>query len=207
VGGGTGMICYGFKGGIGTASRRLPAPLDAYTVGALVQANHGERALLRIDGVAVGEEITDLRPEPDEVAYLNSILMILATDAPLLPHQLDRLARRAVHGLARTGSVSGNSSGDITLAFSTTNRVERKIVWAGASYTLGSLEQFDLQPVLEAAAEALDEAVINALFMATDMDGVDGHRIYALPIPRTLEIMRRHRRLYPAAERDPDVTA
>src|SRR6185369_634988 len=111
VGGGTGMTCYDFKGGIGTASRRLPAPLAAYTVGALVQANHGERPLLRIDGVPVGEEIADLRPTPDDVSYVNSILMILATDAPLLPHELDRLARRAVHGLAKTGSVSGNSSG------------------------------------------------------------------------------------------------
>jgi D-aminopeptidase len=208
VGGGTGMTCYGFKGGIGTASRRLPAPLGACTVGALVQANHGERALLRIDGVPVGEEITDLRPEPDEASYLNSILMILATDVPLLSHQLDRLARRAVHGLARTGSVSGNSSGDITLAFTTANAVERERFWQGDDYHQRTLEQFDLQPVLEAAAEALDEAVINALFMATDMDGVDGHRVFALPIPRTLEVMRRHRRLYPPmGERDPDVTA
>ena len=134
--------------------------------------------------------------------------MILATDAPLLPHQLDRLARRAVHGLAKTGSVSGNSSGDITLAFSTANRGQRRALVAGRQLTLRTLEQFDLQPLLEAAAEALDEAIINALFMATDMDGVNGHRVYALPIPRTLEIMRRHRRLFaPAPRQDRDVTA
>jgi len=199
VGGGTGMTCYDFKGGIGTASRRLPAPLAAYTVGALVQANHGERPLLRIDGVPVGEEIADLRPTPDNVSYVNSILMILATDAPLLPHELDRLARRAVHGLAKTGSVSGNSSGDVALAFSTGNPIERNAFWNGDAYALASIEQFDIQPLFAAAAEAIEEAIVNALFMATDMDGVDGHIVYALPIPRTLEIMRRHRRLFPTA--------
>jgi len=208
VGGGTGMICYGFKGGIGTASRRLPEPLDAYTLGAIVQANHGERGLLRVDGVPVGEEIDDLRPEPDEAQYFNSILMIIATDAPLLPHELDRLARRAVHGLSKTGSVSGNSSGDIALAFSTGNPIARDAFWKGDGYALGSIEQFDIQPLFEAAAEAVEEAVINALFMATDMDGVDGHRVYALPIPRTLDIMRAHGRLFaPAGESRANVTA
>jgi D-aminopeptidase len=207
VGGGTGMISYGFKGGIGTASRRLAPPLRGYTVGALVQANHGVRELLRIDGVPVGEEITDLRPEPDKVMYLNSILMILATDAPLLPHQLDRLARRAVHGLARTGSISSNSSGDIAFAFSTGNAIERAAFWSGSTFELGSIEQFDIQPLFEAAAECVEEAIINALFMATAMEGVDRHRVYALPIPRTLEIMRRHRRLFPPRERAADVTA
>jgi D-aminopeptidase len=190
------MICYVFKGGIGTASRRLTAPLQRYTLGALVQANHGERALLRIDGVPVGAEIDDLRPVPDEVSALNSILMILATDAPLLPHQLARVARRAVHGLAKTGSVSGNSSGDIALAFSTATPVDRAAYWEGDRYALDSIEQFDIQPVLEAAAEAVEEAIVNALFMATDLDGVDGHRVYALPIDRTLQLMRRHRRLH-----------
>jgi len=208
VGGGTGMICYGFKGGIGTASRRLPEPLDAYTLGAIVQANHGERGLLRVDGVPVGEEIDDLRPEPDEAQYFNSILMIIATDAPLLPHELDRLARRAVHGLSKTGSVSGNSSGDIALAFSTGHPIARDAFWKGDGYALGSIEQFDIQPLFEAAAEAVEEAVINALFMATDMDGVDGHRVYALPIPRTLDIMRAHGRLFaPAGESRANVTA
>ena len=136
---------------------------------------------------------------PDDVSYVNSILMILATDAPLLPHQLDRLARRAVHGLAKTGSVSGNSSGDIALAFSTGNAIERNAFWNGDTYALASIEQFDIQPLVEAAAEAVEEAIVNALFMATDMDGVDSHLVYALPIPRTLEIMRRHRRLFPMA--------
>jgi D-aminopeptidase len=199
VGGGTGMTCYDFKGGIGTASRRVTAGAAAYTVGALVQANHGERELLRIDGVPVGEEIADLRPVPDDVSYVNSILMILATDAPLLSHDLDRLARRAVHGLAKTGSVSGNSSGDIALAFSTGNSIERDAFWNGDGYALAAIQQADIQPLFEAAAEAVEEAVINALFMATDMEGRDDHRVYALPIPRTLEIMRRHRRLFATA--------
>jgi len=199
VGGGTGMTCYDFKGGMGTASRQVTSGATAYTVGALVQANHGVREQLRIDGVPVGEEIADLRPVPDDVSYVNSILMILATDAPLLSHDLDRIARRAVHGLAKTGSVSGNSSGDIALAFSTGNPIERDAFWNGDGYALGGIQQSDMQPLFEAAAEAVEEAVINALFMATDMDGCDDHRVYALPIPRTLEIMRRHRRLFAPA--------
>lgn len=110
-GGGTGMICYQFKGGIGTASRRLPEPLDRYTVGALVQANHGIREFLRIDGVPVGEEVSDLLPEPDEASYMNSILIVIATDAPLIDYQLDRIARRGGMGLSKTGSISSNFSG------------------------------------------------------------------------------------------------
>lgn len=200
VGGGTGMICYGFKGGVGTASRRLPAPLEGYTVGVLVQANHGARELLRIDGVAVGEAISDLRAEPTEAAAFNSILMLVATDLPLVDYQLDRLARRAVHGLAKTGSISGNSSGDFTLAFSTANRIPRRRFWAGDSYRLRAIDQFDIAPLFEAAAEATEEAIVNALFMATDMEGRDGHRVFALPLDRTLEIMARHGRLAPADE-------
>ncbi len=207
VGGGTGMICYGFKGGIGTASRHLPPPLDGYTLGVLVQANHGARELLRIDGVPVGEAIGDLRPEPDEAAALNSILVVIATDAPLLDYQLDRLARRAVHGLAKTGSISGNSSGDFTLAFSTANRIPRRMFWRDAAYHLASLEQFDIGPLFEAAAEATEEAIVNALFMATDMEGRDGHLVHALPLERTLKILDRHRRLFPATKAEGDVRA
>jgi D-aminopeptidase len=191
------MICYGFKGGIGTASRRLPPPLESYTVGALVQANHGTRELLRIDGVPVGELITDLRPEPEYISSLNSILMVLATDVPLLDYQLDRVARRAVHGLAKTGSISSNSSGDFALAFSTANPMPRDRFWQSGELELRSIDQVDIQPVLEAAAEATEEAVINALFMATDMEGRDGHRVFALPLSRTLEILERHHRLFP----------
>ncbi|MGB3564705.1 MAG: P1 family peptidase [Thermoanaerobaculia bacterium] len=202
VGGGTGMICYGFKGGIGTASRELPAPLDGYTVGVLVQANHGIREHLRIDGVPVGEEILDLRPRPEETGSPNSILMIIATDAPLLSHQLDRLARRAVHGLAKTGSISSNSSGDFALAFSTSNRLRRQDFWRGNTYDLRSIEQFQINPLFVAAAEATEEAIINALFMATDMVGRDGHRVSALPLDRTLGILERYHRISPKSQGD-----
>lgn len=196
VGGGTGMICYGFKGGIGTASRRLPDPLAAYTVGALVQANHGGRELLRIDGVPVGESISDLQPQPEYSSLANSILMVLATDAPLLDHQLDRVARRAVHGLAKTGSISSNSSGDFALAFSTAGPVAREAYWTGTILEHPSLDQSVIRGLLEAAAEATEEAIINALFMATDMEGRDAHKIFALPIERTLEILEDHQRLF-----------
>ena len=208
VGGGTGMITYGFKGGIGTASRVLPPPLENYTVGVLVQANHGGRAQLRIDGVPVGEAISDLRPDPEEASALNSILIVMATDAPLLDYQLYRLARRGVHGLARTGSTSGNSSGDFTLAFSTANPIPRQRFWEGPEYELHSLEQFDINPLFIAAAEATEEAVLNAMFMAEDMEGVDGHTVYALPLDRTLEIMEHHRRLFsPGSAEETDAHA
>jgi D-aminopeptidase len=202
VGGGTGMICYGFKGGIGTSSRKLPSPLDPFTVGVLVQANHGGRELLRIDGVPVGEEVFDLRPEPDQAATLSSILIVVATDAPLLAYQLDRLARRAAHGLAKTGSISGNSSGDFALAFSTANRIPAKSFWTGEGYELGTVEQLDIHPLFEATAEATEEAIVNALFMAGTMVGRDDHRVYGLPIERTLAILERHHRLFrePGAE-------
>jgi D-aminopeptidase len=197
VGGGTGMICYQFKGGIGTASRRLPAPWNSYTVGALVQANHGHREHLRIDGVPVGEEISDLHPVPDEASFLNSILIVIATDAPLLDYQLNRIARRGGMGLSKTGSISSNSSGDFIMAFSTSNKISAREFWSGKIYRLQSIEQFDIEPLFQAASEATEEAIINALFMAEDMQGRDGHKVFALPIDRTLKIMERHHRLFP----------
>lgn len=197
VGGGTGMICYDFKGGIGSASRRLPPPLAAWTVGALVQANHGDRAELRIDGVPVGEAIDDLVPRVGNPEGQNSILMILATDAPLLAHQLDRVARRAVHGLAKTGSISHNGSGDFALAFSTANRLPRERFWQGGEVELRTVDQFSITPIFDAVAEAVEEAVINALFMATDMEGIEGRQVFALPLARTLEVMAAHHRLFP----------
>lgn len=192
VGGGTGMICYEFKGGVGTASRRLPEPLDRYTVGVLVQANHGSRRFLRINGVPVGEEISDLVPEPDEAGYLNSILIVIATDAPLLAHQLDRLARRGGMGLSKTGSISSNSSGDFILAFSTANKIPREDFWNGTAYSQQSIEQFDIQPLFQAASEATEEAILNALFAAETMVGRDNHKVFAMPIDRVLKIMERH---------------
>jgi D-aminopeptidase len=200
VGGGTGMICYSFKGGIGTASRNLPAPLDKYTVGVLVQANHGGRRELRIDGVPVGQEITNLLPEPNEASYFNSILMIIATDAPLLDYQLNRIARRAGMGLSKTGTGSRNSSGDFALAFSTANKMNRSDFWNGKQYGLHSIEQYDIQPLLQATSEATEEAIINALFMATDMVGIDDHKVFALPIEKVLKIMERYHRLFPVEQ-------
>lgn len=194
VGGGTGMICYEYKGGIGTASRRIEAAGATHHVGALVQANHGNRELLRIDGVPVGAELIK-KGEPHVVPELNSILMIVATDAPFLPHQLQRLARRATHGLARTGSISGNASGDFTLAFSTANRIPRESFYHGQTYRLESIDQFDIYPYLEAVSEAVEEAIINALFMAEDMTGINGSFVPALPLTETLDIMRRYGRL------------
>ncbi len=202
VGGGTGMRCYDFKGGIGTASRKLPEPLEKYTVGVLVQANHGwdARELLRIDGVPVGEEISNLRPEPDGASFMNSIIIVIATDAPLLDYQLNRLSRRAGLGLAKTGSISSNGSGDFAIAFSTANKIKRSDFWNGKTYGMQSIDQSDIEPLLHATAEATEEAIINSLFMATDMVGRDGHKVYALPIDRTLVIMERYHRLYPTEE-------
>jgi D-aminopeptidase len=201
VGGGTGMICYEFKGGIGTASRRLPPPWDKYTIGALVQANHGHREHLRIDGVPVGQEISDLKPVPDEASNFNSILIVIATDAPLLDYQLNRIARRGGMGLSKTGSISSNSSGDFIMAFSTSNRVDANEYWKGTTYKFQSIEQYDIQPLFQAASEATEEAIINALFMAQTLKGRAGHTVYALPIDRTLKIMERHRRLFPTEEK------
>lgn len=200
VGGGTGMICYQFKGGIGTASRRLPDPWSRYTLGVIVQANHGYREHLRIDGVPVGEEILNLKPKPDEASFYNSILIVIATDAPLLDYQLNRIARRGGMGLSKTGSIASNSSGDFIIAFSTGNKIKASDFWKGKSYSLQSIEQFDIQPLFEAASEATDEAIINALCMAEDMEGIDGHRVFALPLDRTVKIMQRHHRLFPAEE-------
>jgi D-aminopeptidase len=194
VGGGTGMICYEYKGGIGTASRLVTQGGFVHTVGVLVQANHGVRELLRIDGVPVGAELSRDNPATSH-SELNSIQMIVATDAPLLAHQLQRLARRATHGLARTGSISSNSSGDFTLAFSTGNRIPRESFYRGPGYTLQSVEQFNIFPYLEAASEAVEEAIINALCMAEDMTGINGNFVPALPLTRTLEILRQYGRL------------
>lgn len=203
VGGGTGMRCYDFKGGIGTASRKLPEPLEKYMLGVLVQANHGwdARGLLRIDGVPVGEEISNLRPEPDEASFMNSIIIVIATDAPLLDYQLSRLSRRAGLGLAKTGSISSNGSGDFAIAFSTANKINRSDFWNGKTYNLQSIDQSDIEPLLHATSEATEEAIINSLFMATDMVGRDGNKLYALPIDRTLVIMERYHRLYQTEEK------
>jgi L-aminopeptidase/D-esterase-like protein len=196
VGGGTGMICYGFKGGIGTASRRLSAQAGGYTVGVLVQANFGLRHQLRIDGVPVGREIPEGGPwggvEEDEQSEQGSIIIVVATDAPLLPHQLERLARRAALGVARTGSISGNGSGDIFLAFSTANPGAAGDTLAAAVRTLANER---LNPVFAATVQATEEAIVNALVAAETMVGADGHRVEALRHARLREVLRRYGRL------------
>ncbi|HEX9487543.1 MAG TPA: P1 family peptidase [Gemmatimonadales bacterium] len=205
VGGGTGMVCNRFKGGIGTASRRV-ATEGGYTIGVLVQCNYGARAPLRIAGVPVGREIPDLLPcrEPcggprsERAARLaadvGSIIIVVATDAPLLPHQLKRIAKRAALGVGRLGGVAGNSSGDIFIAFSTAN--------PHASRDSG-LAQVALFPderitaLFEATVQATEEAVVNAMLAAETMTGVDDLKVYALPHDRLRDVLRKYNRLAP----------
>ena len=203
VGGGTGMICHEFKGGIGTASRRA----GEWTVGVLVQANYGTRELLRIDGVPVGAAIpTSDVPSPwDQVDSLNaratpeggSIIGIVATDAPLLPHQCARLAQRTGMGVARMGSYASHGSGDLFLAFATGNR---DLSRSGGeddprlTVELRMVVDDHINPLLEAVAEATEEAIVNALLAAETMTGRDGITAHALDIDRLRQIMRAHGR-------------
>ncbi|HEY9724760.1 MAG TPA: P1 family peptidase [Oscillatoriaceae cyanobacterium] len=180
VGAGTGMNAYRFKAGIGTASRVLPAKDGGYTVGVLVNANMGFREDLRMAGVPIGREIPDLMPKvgtPD-----GSILMIVATDAPLLPDQLDRLAKRAALGLARTGSTAANSSGDFAVAFSTAADLPHDPKTLTQTVTMVHTQ--DITPLFEATVEATEEAIYNALTMATTTVGRDGNTTYAIPLDR-----------------------
>jgi D-aminopeptidase len=193
VGGGTGMVCFEFKGGIGTSSRKIVTKEGAYTLGVLVQCNCGRRPQLTIAGVPVGREI------PEHPAYeqeTGSILIVIATDAPLLPQQLKRVARRAAMGLARLGSVSGNGSGDLFVAFSTANS------GAGASSglrTASFLPNDDLDPVFEGTVQATEEAIVNALVAADTMSGVDGHTAIALPHDRLKAALAKYGKLVPPA--------
>jgi L-aminopeptidase/D-esterase-like protein len=189
VGGGTGMICYGFKGGIGTASRKLTERQGGWTVGVLVQANFGSRHQLQVAGVPVGREISEGTIRKKEEG---SIIVVVATDVPLLPHQLKRLARRVSLGLARTGSVSGNGSGDIFLAFSTANAGAAKAEGL-PKVTLLPNERMD--PLFEATVQATEEAVLNALAAAKTMVGRDEHKVIALPHDRLREVLKKYNRL------------
>jgi L-aminopeptidase/D-esterase-like protein len=187
VGGGTGMICYEFKGGTGTASRVVGGigdPGHTYNVGVLVQANCGRRPQLTIRGLEIGKKI----PGSVYKKETGSIIIVIATDAPLLPHQLKRLARRASLGLARTGSVSGNGSGDLFLAFSTANAHA-----ADAKPPIRSIETMPndlMDPLFTATVEATEEAIINALVDNHDMIGRDNHKVEALPHDRLRKIFR-----------------
>ncbi|HEU4649237.1 MAG TPA: P1 family peptidase [Gemmatimonadales bacterium] len=216
VGGGTGMVCHQFKGGIGTASRRLPKEAGGYTVGVLVQCNYGRRSRLSVLGVPVGREIRDLMPcatlpqAPRAERFpactngqanatvgrdgdgSGSIIIVVATDAPLLPNQLERVARRAGLGVGRMGGLGEDSSGDIFLAFSTAN--------PGAGVDTGTvkltmLPNDRINPVFEATVSATEEAIVNALVAAETMTGADGHRVYALPTDRLVAAMKKYGRM------------
>ena len=213
VGGGTGMICHEFKGGIGTASRMVTEADGGWTVGVLVQANYGSRELLRIDGVPIGEAIpvTDV-PSPWDAAMAlarapgtagaaapgsGSIIVVLATDAPLLPHQCERLAQRAGLGIARMGGIGSTGSGDIFVAFATGNRGlpgaalepdPRRVI------DVRMVEDTRMTPLFQAAVEATEEAIVNALLAAGTMTGADGITAHGLDGGRVVEIMARHGR-------------
>jgi len=189
VGGGTGMICNGFKGGIGTASRTLPEQAGGYTVGALVQCNYGRKTDLLVAGVPVGREIAGKGAREDDAG---SILIVVATDAPLMPHQLKRIARRAALGLARVGSIAGNGSGDLFIAFSTANPGAAKTTGT-ASLTM--LPNDRMNPLFAATAQAVEEAIINAMVAAETMTGANGYTVRALPHDELRRILKKYNRL------------
>lgn len=191
VGGGTGMIGYGWKGGIGTASRKLGRGQGGYTFGVLVQLNCGRSNELIIAGVPVGKHLSPKVDARDR--ELGSIIIVAATDAPLLPHQLKRIARRLSMGLARTGSVSGNGSGDIFLAFSTANPPSSRV--RGDVTQVRMLDNWKMDPLFTATVQATEEAIVNALIAAETMTGIDGHTVPAIPHDQLREVLRKYRRL------------
>jgi len=197
VGGGTGMICNGFKGGIGTSSRKLDAKDGGYTVGVLVQCNYGSRQNLRIAGIPVGREISPEDPyayQPSEISERGSIIVVVATDAPVLSHQLKRLARRVSLGLGRNGSISGDGSGDIFIAFSTANPHAE----GGKTVVdLKFLPNDALDPVFAATVQATEEAIINAMVAAKTMTGIENHKVIGLPHDRLREVLKKYNRLAP----------
>jgi D-aminopeptidase len=203
VGGGTGMVCFGFKCGIGTSSRQLAERDGGYKIGVLLQANFGSREQLTVNGVPVGLEIPDrIRaagsepPAKADAAKVfekeGSIIIVLATDAPLSSRQLERVAQRAALGMARTGGTSGNSSGDIFIAFSTANVIPLR--GSGKELSIRLLTTERVEPIFRAAVEATEEAILNALTMGKTMEGVNGHVAYQLPYDRLATIMAKYGR-------------
>lgn len=208
VGGGTGMMAHGFKGGTGTSSRVLDERGGGYTVGVIVQANYGSRQLFSVAGVPVGREITDLRPTPGQKPAATSmlerkypfkdegqgsIIVVVGTDAPLLPHQLKRLAQRVSLGVAKMGGRGENSSGDIFIAFSTANAGEVSKDEGLANLTMLPNER--INQLFHATAAATEEAILNAMVAAETMTGYDGNTAYALPHDRLREILKKYNRL------------
>ncbi len=221
------MICHGFKGGIGTASRKLSVDAGGFTVGVLVQCNYGARRLLRVAGAPVGTEIADLRlcfetneqptrdwlrgipncgaaqpPAPtrreDALEGLGSIIIVVATDAPLLPHQLKRVATRASLGVGRMGGLGENSSGDIFVAFSTANPAAAADTGISA---VRMLPNDRINPIFEATVQATEEAILNAMLAARTMVGVDGLRVSAIPHDRLIAALRKYNRLEAGARK------
>jgi len=195
VGGGTGMICSGYKGGIGTSSRKLSGKDGGYTVGVLVQCNFGSRKNLRIAGIPVGREIPSEDPyayQPSDISEQGSIIIVIATDAPLISTQLKRLAHRATLGLGRVGSISGDGSGDIFIAFSTANSG----VWSSKNVAdVKMLPNGSLDSVFEAVVEATEEAIINAMIGAESMTGIDNHHVTAIPHDKLQAVLKKYNRL------------
>jgi len=195
VGGGTGMICNGFKGGIGTSSRRLTDKDGGYMLGVLVQCNYGTRQNLRIAGIPVGREIYSEDPYasvPSDVQERGSIIVVVATNAPLLSHQLKRIARRVSLGIGRDGSIAGNGSGDIFIAFSTANPTASDV---DHLVDLKMVPNDMMDPLFAATVEATEEAVVNAMVAAQDMTGIDGHHVRALPHDQLRAVLARYNRL------------
>ncbi len=195
VGGGTGMVCYGFKGGIGTSSRLIEIEGLPYAIGVLVQCNCGRRTQLTIAGIPVGREITGEIPYAQNAPWIGqdvgSIIIIVATDAPLLPHQLRRLTKRATMGLARTGSTSGNGSGDLFLAFSTANKLT-------AEKGVGDVKVLandSMNPIFQATVEATEEAIVNAMIAGNTMVGVDDRKVIALPHDDLVDLLKKYNRV------------
>ncbi len=193
VGGGTGMISHGFKGGIGTSSRVLSQDDGGYTVGVLVQANYGTRDQLRIAGVPVGKEITDLRPAPGKKEEgQGSIIVVVGTDAPLLPHQLKRIIKRVALGIGIVGGRGENSSGDIFVAFSTANP---EIGKTSGVAQLTMLPNERINSLFRETVNATEEAIINAMVAAETMKGANGNTVYAIPHDRLVEALKKYNRL------------
>jgi D-aminopeptidase len=195
AGGGTGMVCSGYKGGIGTSSRKLAEKDGGYTVGVLVQCNFGSRQNLRIAGIPVGREISSEDPyayQPSEISERGSIIIIVATDAPLISTQLKRLAHRATLGLGRLGSISGDGSGDIFIAFSTAN--PGAAVFKNVA-EIKMLPNANLDPIFAAVVQATEESIVNAMIAADSMTGIDNHHVTSLPHDQLRAVLKKYNRL------------
>ena len=195
VGGGTGMVCHSFKGGIGTASRVVTIKNQDYTLGVLVQANYGDRKNLTIAGVPVGKEITDLMPRDSYEKNHEgdgSIIVVIATDAPLLAHQMKRLARRVPMGVGKVGGYGHDGSGDIFIAFSTANS---NVAFSDGAVNVEMLPNGLISPLFEATVQAVEEAIVNTLVAAETMEGINNNKVWALPHDRLIQIMKKYNRI------------